>query len=199
MRSVVQRCASPDRMSRTNMALLMRVLLTASQVLTADSKITNAEANIVDLLAVDDFQAVATALVPTPWSQCLAQFFAVLVWCLCSGALAGDCLRLTAISGYIFLSLPVGYLSGLDRGVLWAVGLHLTPVARGFCDVVLGTVGGSALQVHRNGFPLLSLCVWALPCGPWRGLLWPPFELWGRECCIICQSAPGLHLSNFFD
>ena len=47
------------------MALLMRVLLTASQVLTADSKITNAEANIVDLLAVDDFQAVATAF----WCQ----------------------------------------------------------------------------------------------------------------------------------
>ena len=55
MRAVVQRCASPDRMSRTNMALLMRVLLTASQVLTAVSKITNAEANTVNLLAVEDF------------------------------------------------------------------------------------------------------------------------------------------------
>jgi hypothetical protein len=141
------------------MALLMRVLLTASQVLTADSKITNAEANTVNLLAVDDFQAVATALVPTAWSQWHAQFFAVLAWCFCSGALAGDCLRLTAISEYIFLSLPVGYLSGLDRGVLWAVGLHLTRVARGVCDVVIGTVGGSGLQVRRNGFPLLSVRV----------------------------------------
>ena len=55
MRAVVQRCASPDRMSRTNMALLMRVLFTASQVLTAVSKITNAEANTVNLLAVEDF------------------------------------------------------------------------------------------------------------------------------------------------
>ena len=32
-------------MSRTNMALLMRVLLTTSQVLTVDSKIANVEAN----------------------------------------------------------------------------------------------------------------------------------------------------------
>ena len=44
-------------MSRTNMALLMRVLLTASQVLTVDSKIANVEANTFDLLAVDGFQA----------------------------------------------------------------------------------------------------------------------------------------------
>ena len=73
------------------MALLMRVLLTALQVMTADSKIINAEANTVNLLAVDDFQAAAPALVPTPWNQCHAQFFAVLAWCLCSGALAGDC------------------------------------------------------------------------------------------------------------
>ena len=55
MWGVVQGCASPDRMSWTNMALLMRVLFTASQVLTAVSKITNAEANTVNLLAVEDF------------------------------------------------------------------------------------------------------------------------------------------------
>ena len=48
---------------------------------------------------------------------------------------------------------------GLDRGVLWAIGLRHTPVACGVCDVVLGTVGGSGLQVRRNGFPLLCVCV----------------------------------------
>ena len=52
MRGVVQGCVSPDRMSRTEMALLTRVLLTASQVLTTDSKITIAEAQNFIFLAV---------------------------------------------------------------------------------------------------------------------------------------------------
>jgi hypothetical protein len=74
-------------MSRTNMALLMRVLLTASQVLTVDSKIANVEANIFNFLAVDGFQVAGTALVLAPWYHFQASFFADRGWFLCSGAL----------------------------------------------------------------------------------------------------------------
>ena len=55
MRGVVQGCVSSDRTSRTEMALLTHVLPTASQVLTAVSKITYAESKIFNLLTVDDF------------------------------------------------------------------------------------------------------------------------------------------------
>ena len=74
-------------MSRTNMALLMRVLLTASQVLTVDSKIANVEANIFNFLAVDGFQVAGTALVLAPWYHFQASCFADRGWFLCSGAL----------------------------------------------------------------------------------------------------------------
>ena len=44
MRGVIQGCGSPVCVSRTEMALLTHVMLTASQVVMADSKITNVEA-----------------------------------------------------------------------------------------------------------------------------------------------------------
>jgi hypothetical protein len=77
-------------MSRTNMALLMRVLLTASQVLTVDSKIANVEANIFNFLAVDGFEVAGSALVLAPWYHFQASCFADRGWFLCSGALLVD-------------------------------------------------------------------------------------------------------------
>ena len=90
MRGVVQGCASPDRTSRTDMALLTRVLLTALQGLTADSKSAIVEAKKFNLLAVDGFQAASPALVPTAWNQCYAWFFADRGWCLRSSTLLVD-------------------------------------------------------------------------------------------------------------
>ena len=83
---IVQGCGSPVRVSRTEMALLTRVLFTASQVLTTDSKSTIAETKIFNLLAVDGFQAAAPALVPTAYNECDAWFFADRGWCLRSSA-----------------------------------------------------------------------------------------------------------------
>ena len=119
MRGIVQRCASPVRMSRTNMALLMRVPPTASQVLMTDSKFTSAEARKVNLLAVDAFQAVATRLVPTLWNQCYAWFFADLGWLICSGALALIALskllvnvQISVLAGWIAVGLGSRHVVG---------------------------------------------------------------------------------------
>jgi hypothetical protein len=55
MRGIVQWCASPVRMSRTELALLSRVLPTASQVMTSDSKSTIVEAKYIDWFDVAKF------------------------------------------------------------------------------------------------------------------------------------------------
>ena len=72
MRGIVQRCASPVRMSRTVMALLTRVPPTASQVLTSDSKSTIVEAKYFDWFDVAELQVL--------WDLCRSSWF-----CLSSG------------------------------------------------------------------------------------------------------------------
>ena len=74
-------------MSRSEMAHIPCVLLTASQVLTTDMKITKSEANIFNFLADDAFQAAAGALLPMAWHRCPGSFVAecgvvLLQWCL---------------------------------------------------------------------------------------------------------------------
>ena len=91
MRGIVQGCASPERMSRTEMALLTCVMCTASQVLTTDSKSAIVEANIFNLFAVDGFQAVPTALVPTAWNHCRTWMFPLVGDPFASGTFAVDC------------------------------------------------------------------------------------------------------------
>ena len=54
-----------DRMSRSEMALLLCVFPTASQVLTTDTKRICSKTNMFNLLADDDFQAAAGAFLPT--------------------------------------------------------------------------------------------------------------------------------------
>ena len=59
MPGVIQGGASPDRMSRTDMALLKHVLPTASQMLTADSEITSVKAKIFNSSVRNGFQALS--------------------------------------------------------------------------------------------------------------------------------------------
>ena len=63
-------------MSRSEMALLPHALPTASQVLTTDLKITDAEAQVFNFLAADGFQAAAGAFLPTAWHRCRWWIFA---------------------------------------------------------------------------------------------------------------------------
>ena len=154
------------------MALLMRVLLTASQVLTVDSKIANVEANIFNFLAVDGFQVAGTALVLAPWYHFQASFFADRGWFLCSGALTVGGLPRSHVDVQICV-LTSWIQVGLGSRPL--VGPGSSTCTRGTCclasGAVLGMIGGSALRVRPSGSPVLFVCVWALPCGPWKGLL----------------------------
>ena len=145
MRSVVQRCASPDRMSRTNMALLMRVLLTASQVLTVDSKIANVEANTFDLLAVDGFQAALNALVPTACRHSQAKLFVDRGWCYYSGS------------------------SVMDGPHCSHGGVYKC----GACRLDTIRLGSRRVMGHRTS--PYTCGMWCLRCGAWnRWWQWPP-------------------------
>ena len=67
------RCSNPglsDRMSRSELALLPCLTSTASQVLTADTKITNAEANNFNFFDGADLQLAAGTLLLTAWHRC---------------------------------------------------------------------------------------------------------------------------------
>ena len=79
-----------DRMSRSEMALLPCVLLTASQVLTTDTNITKSEGKIFNFLADDGFQAAAGGLLPTVWHRCAGCFLADGGRSYCSGAFKLD-------------------------------------------------------------------------------------------------------------
>ena len=57
-------------MSRSEMTLLPRVLLTASQVLTTDTKITKSEAKIFNFIAADGFAGSCGTFLPTAWHRC---------------------------------------------------------------------------------------------------------------------------------
>ena len=73
-------------MSRSEMAHIPCVLLTASQVLTTDTKITKSEVKIFNFLADDAFRAAVGALLPMVWHRCPGSFVAecgvvLLQWC----------------------------------------------------------------------------------------------------------------------
>ena len=72
-------------MSRSEMVIIPRVLPTPSQVLTMDSKTTNAEANIFNFFAVDGLQAAVGAFLPTAWHRCSGSFIAEHGWYSCNG------------------------------------------------------------------------------------------------------------------
>ena len=74
-----------DRMSRSEMVIIPRVLPTPSQVLTMDPKSTIAEANIFNLFADDGFQAAVGAFLPTACHRCPGSFVAEHGWCSCNG------------------------------------------------------------------------------------------------------------------
>ena len=74
-----------DRMSRSEMAYLPRVFLTASQVMTTDKKSTIAEAKIFNFAADDHFQAARGSFLPTVWHCCAGWFVADAGWCYCNG------------------------------------------------------------------------------------------------------------------
>ena len=79
-----------DRMSRSEMALLPCVLLTASQVLTTDTNITKSEGKIFNFLADDGFQAALGALLPTVWHRCKCRISSDYGWYLSYGTLKLD-------------------------------------------------------------------------------------------------------------
>ena len=111
MRGIIQRCASPVRMSRTVMALLTRVLPTASQVLTSDSKSTIVEAKYFECFGVADLQAL--------WDLCRP-----LAVCLSSGCLQRILGRPLShgVSRRRSAAQPVRLVHGLSLTRLWSNG-----------------------------------------------------------------------------
>ena len=77
-------------MSRSEMALLPRVLPTASQTLTTDSVFIGVEVKIVNLFAGAHFQSAVVVFPLTAWYRCKATSCRPLVVYFCSGTSAVD-------------------------------------------------------------------------------------------------------------